>query len=130
MPLDINYHFNNLKNSTANKSWFGSIITSPVWASIIIVSVLLLVLYMLLDELEINAKLIFWMFISTLSVVTLHDILYDSQMKEKYESVKNIEIVNSVHGGSDETEDNVHIQPRMTADENINNVDDLIEYIE
>jgi hypothetical protein len=97
MPFDLFAHAGKWANNLANKSKLGYVLTNPLWASVIIVAVVLLTVYWVGWTGSPSFKLIFYLFGVFIIFLVVHDGLLVEQVKENVESFNGASVVDDLN---------------------------------
>lgn len=92
MPFDAGHHMRGMVDYVANSSQIGVFLMNPIWFSVILVSVLILILLACWDGGP-SFKLVFYMLVGVGCAVLAHDTLVEQRYIEKYETSKGEEVV-------------------------------------
>jgi hypothetical protein len=95
MPFDTSYHVRGVVDYLANRSSVGVLLMNPIWFSIVLVAILVLILMLVWDGGP-SFKLIFYMLVGVGCAVLAHDTLVEQRYIEKYETSAGEELVEGV----------------------------------
>ena len=96
MPVDIGNHLNQYASKLALRSPLGGLFGNPIWFSMVVIAVLLLIVYLVADTTP-SVKLCLYLFGSTILLVLAHDTMVTNQLHEQYHTGSVDEIVGSIN---------------------------------
>lgn len=98
MPINLTGSLSKSIHDLANKSTIGSIVSNPIWFSIIIVITIMGILS-LCDMSGWTFKIFFYMSAAVLALVTAHDWIIDDKRREKLDSSETNRFLKNTTGG-------------------------------
>lgn len=115
MAFDLESHIGKWTNYVANKSTIGRMISSPIWFSVIMVCIIILITYVVGWSGAPTFKLVFYMLCASFGMIIIHDNLYKSQISEKYDTSSGDSMVSDI-AALKNSSDIDNVRPRPAAD--------------
>lgn len=115
MPFDLSSHIGRWTNGFANKSALGKAISHPMWFTIIIVALCVLILYLVGWKGSPTFKLLFYLLSGVFTMVILHDSLIKEQIEELHETDAGTSVVTDITE-LDRSSELDNVKPRAASD--------------